>query len=219
MRPMIKKLFGVMLLGIVLSGTTVHAGMREWINEAVGILSTKQNSNTPIPREILAKARAVAIIEITRGGIGIGGSHGDGILLARTQKGWSAPLAFGQGGGSVGAQLGFESKKYIYVLMSDAALEQFTGDEKFKFDAKATATAGPDHVTEEAIPQGELFVYTTKSDGAFAGATIGGQVVSVNYEVNRKAYGQGVTTAEILSGKVTAPKGTDKLHQLLKSSK
>ncbi|MDX2226875.1 MAG: lipid-binding SYLF domain-containing protein [Verrucomicrobiae bacterium] len=189
--------------------------MDDRIHEAVKILSKKQKSSKPIPAKILEQARAVAIIEIGRGGFGVGGSHGEGVILSKTAKGWSAPAAYDQGGGSVGFQIGFEEKQYIFLFNSTAALDEFIANDEVKFDAKASATAGPEHVNEDVSgPPPAIYVYTS-SDGAFAGATIGGMGMSIQRDVNRAAYGRSVTTKEIFSGSVKPPESAKVLYELL----
>ncbi len=193
--------------------------MDKRITKAIEILAKKQKSGNPIPAALLKKAKGIAIIEISRGGIGVGGSDGGGIVLAKTAKGgWSAPVAFNQSGASIGLQLGFETKQFIYVIMSESMLNNFLGDTQYKFDAKATGTAGPDNVGTTATPSSDIYVYQT-SDGAFAGATIGGQFVRAADDVNRKAYGVAVVPKEIASGKVKPPKSAGTLYELLKLSK
>lgn len=205
---------------IALTIPSLHANdMDKLVKEAIEILAKKQKSGNPIPAALLKKAKGIAIIEISRGGIGVGGSGGAGIVLAKTPRGgWSAPIAFNQGGASVGLQLGFETKQFIYVIMTDGMLKNFLGDNQYKFDAKATGTAGPDNVGTTATPTSDIYVYQT-SDGAFGGATIGGQWINANDEVNRKAYGIAVVSSEIAAGKVKAPAAAATLYELLKLSK
>lgn len=192
------------------------SAMNRRILEAVTILELKQGSKSPIPQRVLDHAKGVAIIEMTKGGIGIGASHGDGIIVARTGKGWSAPSAFSQGGGSVGLQLGVEIKRLIYVLNTQEAVDSFAKDDRFKFDAKANATAGPQYVEEDAAasPAYAIYIYAS-SEGAFAGATIGGQVMTTDREINQKVYGPSFTTYEILRGKSKAPDLAKRLYALL----
>ena len=82
--------------------------------------------------------------------------------------------------------------------------------------AGAKATAGPDSATRDAakgLPASDLFVYTL-SDGAFAGAAIGGQVVGSAEETNHDAYGTN-DPAVILGGRVPSPPYAASLTQLI----
>ena len=220
--PMIKHITLIVLavFALTLSAQTLKAeSLNKRINEGIEILASKQKSQNPMPAALLAKAKGIAIIEVTRGGIGIGGSGGSGIILTKTASGgWSAPIAFNQGGATVGLQLGFDEKKYIYVIMTDEMLQHFLGDDQFNFDAKATGTAGPNNVSEIATAPSSIYIYQT-SKGAFGGATIGGQWVKADADANREAYGIAVVTKEIASGKIPAPASAATLYNLLKLSK
>lgn len=186
------------------------------IQEAIAIVTEKQSGAKKIPQDILNKAAGIAIIEITRGGFGVGGQHGSGILIVRNGDQWSAPCAFSASGGSIGFQVGLEVKKLIYVLNNKSAVEAFTQDEKVKLSAVANATAGPDHVAEDAntLAKYDVYVYSL-SDGAFAGAAVGGEVVGIDKKANERTYGATTSTTDIITGKVKAPALSKKLYTVL----
>jgi len=206
---------------MLLTATVLADGMSERLDTAISMLEAKQGSSRPIPQKILDRAKGIALIEISRGGIVFGGSHGEGIVLARTKTlfghDWSAPSAFNMSGGSFGAQIGFETKRFIFVLNNDEALALFSSDSAVNWEAAAAATAGPDHVSEESskITDAPIYVYS-RSDGAFAGATVGGTNISTAVDVNHGSYGYKTLTKDILGGKVKPPKGSQQLYQLLK---
>jgi lipid-binding SYLF domain-containing protein len=191
--------------------------MEERIRDAISIVREKQGSLKPVPQAVINEAKGIAIIEITKGGFGISGQHGEGILIAKTKSGWSAPCAFDSSGGGIGLQVGVEVRKLIYILNNDDAVNAFAQNGKFKLNAIANATAGPDTVTEEAstINKHSIYVYTL-TEGAFAGAAVGGDVMGTNLKVNRKTYGDSVGTADILNGKVSRPASIQELYQALK---
>src|SRR5271155_2075897 len=109
-------------LALLLASTLfLHAdNMDELIQEATQILENRQGSVDPIPTEILANAKGVAICTITKGGIGIGGQGGEGIVMVKHLGGpapvWRAPSAFNISGASLGAQFGFTTTNYIIIL-------------------------------------------------------------------------------------------------------
>jgi len=146
----------------LLLGSTLFiraADMDERIHNAVKIVEKRQGSDDPIPAEILQNAKGIAICTIIKGGIGIGGQGGEGIILIRHLGGpapvWRAPSAFNISGASLGAQLGFSSISYIIVLNSERAIGQFIGEGKMKWDATATGTAGPDTGVESESRAGK----------------------------------------------------------------
>ncbi|HEV3272289.1 MAG TPA: lipid-binding SYLF domain-containing protein [Candidatus Methylacidiphilales bacterium] len=198
------------------------ADMDERIHNAIKIVEKRQGSTDPIPVEILQNAKAIAICTILKGGIGIGGQGGEGIILIRHMGGagpvWRAPSAFNISGASLGAQLGFSSISYIIVLNSERAIGQFVGEGKVKWDATATGTvAGDTGVESEStrdLEKHDVLVYRD-SGGLFGGATFGGSSIEVKDEINQDAYGEHVHVRDILEGKVPVPQSGQRLYDLL----
>ena len=184
------KLIGVFIIGMALTGA--HGGeLHESVDEAISILSNKQNSDDPIPPVVLEHAKAIGIIEVTKGAFGVGGENGDGIIVVRQPFGWSVPIAFSQGGGSVGFQVGVSVKRYIYVFTTEESWREFLGKDRAQFKAAAEANAGADAVATElanGLPLEPLYIYTD-FEGAYAGAAIGGELVGNDEEANLDKYG------------------------------
>jgi len=191
--------------------------MDERLVNAISVIREKQASPKPIPQSVINAAKGIAIIKITKGGLGLSGQHGEGVLIAKTSSGWSAPCAFYSSGGGIGFQIGVEVRKLVYILNNADAVNAFAQNGKFKLNAIANATAGPDAVAEEAstINNHNIYVYTI-TDGAFAGAAIGGDLLGTDLKVNRKTYGNEVNTSDILNGKIPQPTTAAELYQALK---
>ena len=69
-----------------------------------------------IPPGVIKAARGLAILTVTRAGF-IGSSRGGtGIVVARTDIGWSAPSAIGTGGVGVGFLAGGDGTEFVIVL-------------------------------------------------------------------------------------------------------
>lgn len=190
--------------------------LEERCREAATIIETINLGENPIPQSILDKAKGVAIVKVVRGGFIVGGQHGNGVVLKNNGGHWSAPAAFDMGGGSFGAQIGGDVVSYVFVLNNDVALAQFTSLSKSKFDAGASAIAGPNRAAanKKDLPESSIYAYTT-SDGAFAGATVGGSYINIQPEVNQAAYGPNATANTILTGKQAVPDYAKKLIDLL----
>jgi SH3 domain-containing YSC84-like protein 1 len=211
-------------LALLLASTSLirAADMEERIHNATKIMEERQGSSDPIPVEILQNAKGVAICTILKGGIGIGGQGGEGIVLIRHMDGsgavWRAPSAFNISGASLGAQLGFSSISYIIVLNTERAIGQFIGQGKMKWDATATGTAGPDTGVESEstreLERRDVLVYRD-SGGLFGGATFGGSSIEVKSEINQDAYGNNIRVRDILEGKVPLPPSAQRLYDLL----
>jgi len=198
------------------------ADMQGRIQTAVQILDQKQRSDEPIPADLLTHAKGVAIFSVTKGGLGIGGQGGEGIVTLRlgdmNWHSWTAPSAFNLGGASLGAQIGFTEVRYIVILNTDDAVRHFISSGKMNWDATATGTAGADTGTEKVsttdLEHREVVVYKD-SGGIFGGATFGGTSIERKDEINQQAYGDDVHMKNILDGKVPAPKSADRLYNLL----
>jgi lipid-binding SYLF domain-containing protein len=198
------------------------ADMEERIHNATKIVEQRQGSDDPIPAEILQNAKGVAICTILKGGIGIGGQGGEGIVLIRhmghSGPVWRAPSAFNISGASLGAQFGFSSISYIIVLNTERAIGQFIGEGKMKWDATATGTAGADTGVESQstrdLERQDVLVYRD-SGGIFGGATFGGSSIEVKNEINQEAYGEHTHVRDILEGRVTVPQSAQRLYNLL----
>jgi lipid-binding SYLF domain-containing protein len=211
-------------LALLLASTsfTRAADMDQRIHDATKIVEQRQGSDDPIPAEILQNAKGVAICTILKGGIGIGGQGGEGIVLIRhlgdAAPVWRAPSAFNISGASLGAQLGFSSISYIIVLNTERAIGQFVGQGKMKWDATATGTAGPDTGVESEstrdLEKRDVLVYRD-SGGLFGGATFGGSSIEVKSEINQEAYGEHIHVRDILEGKVPVPQNAQRLYDLL----
>jgi lipid-binding SYLF domain-containing protein len=211
---------------LLLASTTFlrAADMDERIQDAINIVEKRQGSVDPIPAEILQNAKGIAICTIVKGGLGIGGQGGEGIIMVRhySEAGgppvWRAPSAFNISGASLGAQIGFSSISYIIILNSNKAIGQFVGVGKVKWDATATGTAGADTGVESEstrdLEREDVLVYR-ESGGLFGGASFGGSSIEVKDEINHEAYGEHIHVRDILEGRVPPPPEAARLYQLL----
>jgi lipid-binding SYLF domain-containing protein len=221
--PNMKSLLSVSLALLLACPLFVRAAdMDERIHDAIHIVDKRQGSADPIPQEILQNARGVAICTIIKGGIGIGGQGGEGIVIIRHYGGaapvWRAPSAFNISGASLGAQLGFSTISYIIVLNTDRAIAQFFGQGKVKWDATATGTAGGDTGVQSestrSLEARDVLVYRD-SGGLFGGATFGGSSIEVKSEINQQEYGPHTHVRDILEGKVAPPPEAQRLYDLI----
>jgi lipid-binding SYLF domain-containing protein len=212
---------------LTLSTVAIQAAdMHERIYTATRILEQKQGSLSPIPMDVLAHARGIAIGTITKAGLGIGGQGGSGIVMLHytgsNPMTWSAPVAFNTSGGSLGAQIGFTTIRYIIVLNTDSAVRMFSNPGKVTFDATATGTAGADTgregETSDSLEHHAMIIYK-ETGGLYGGATFGGTSIQVDNDVNQIAYGDHVYVRAIFSGKVPAPRSTNRLYQLLNTGR
>src|ERR1017187_9453204 len=171
-----------------------------------------------IPRDLLEKARCVAIIPgEEKLAFIFGGNYGKGLASCRTADGWSAPMFVAVGGGSVGLQIGGSFTDVVMLFMNDRALQSLLGD-NFKIGADATVAAGP--VGRQAAAgtdlklNAEILSYS-RSKGIFAGVSVDGAVVQADHSGDKAMYGSDVTHQEILHGKVAVPESARRLLEEL----
>jgi lipid-binding SYLF domain-containing protein len=97
----------------------------------------------------LSKAKALLIVpELGKGGFLIGGQGGGGLLIVRQPgRGWGAPAFYSLGGATLGLQVGFQTAKMVFFVMTERALQNLlNGDFKFGAqDGKAVFVTGSQH--------------------------------------------------------------------------
>jgi lipid-binding SYLF domain-containing protein len=161
-----------------------------------------------IPRDLLEKAECIIVVPgLKKGAFLVGGEYGRGFALCRNAGAWSGPAAVRFGGGSFGAQIGGESTDVVMLVMNRRGMGKLDQD-KFTLGADASATAGPVGRTTSAETDlqlhAEILSYS-RTRGLFAGVALDGTVVSRDGSEDRKLYGHGAGTKEILNGTVPPP--------------
>lgn len=169
-----------------------------------------------IPEAVLSHARGLAIIKVLKVGFGVSGKGGEGVVVARTNHGWSGPSFIGTGGAGVGFQIGAEVTDFIFVLNNNAAVRAFSHGGNVKIGADASAAAGPvgRHAEADVMPTAAIYTYS-RSKGLFAGVSLQGAVIATQADANRRYYGREVTPPAILSGKASPPAGANRLLSAL----
>ena len=169
-----------------------------------------------IPPAVMRAARGLAIVTVTKAGF-IGSVRGGaGIVIARTEKGWSGPSAIGTGGLGVGFQAGAEVSEFIIVLNTPAAVDAFARQSNVTLGGNMTVAAGPVGRSAEAAVGLQAAVYTySRSQGLFAGVSLEGTVVGTRDDLNTGYYGMPVPARDILTAKIEAPAGAQRLVTLL----
>jgi lipid-binding SYLF domain-containing protein len=151
--------------------------------------------------ELLHRARAVLIVpRLYKGGFFVGGEGGDGVLIARTPRGWSEPAFYAIGSASFGLQIGLEQSEVVMFIMSQRALEAVLRNE-FKFGANAglavvTLGSGVGAATTSAA--GADIVVWASSSGAYAGITLDGSIIKPRPDWDRDYYGRNMTSRDII---------------------
>jgi SH3 domain-containing YSC84-like protein 1 len=199
------------------SGNGGSPTLRTAANVLDEIMSTKDKA---IPDKIIWEAKCVAVVpSMVKVAIGIGGSHGKGVVTCKTANGWSAPAPFSITGGSWGLQIGGQAVDLVLLVTNQRGMDALLSS-KFKIGADASAAAGPVGRQAEASTdwkmKAEVLTYS-RARGVFAGIDLSGSNISQDRDETRILYGKMVPFASILSGKVEPPTGADPfLHAVKK---
>jgi lipid-binding SYLF domain-containing protein len=169
-----------------------------------------------IPASVMKAARGVAILNVTKAGFIGSARGGSGVVVARTEKGWSAPSAIGTGGLGVGFQAGVEITEFVIVLNTPAAVDAFAKQGNVTLGGNLSVAAGPIGRSAEGSVGLQAAMYTYSiSQGLFAGVSLEGTGLATRDDANAAYYGRSVTAGEILSGKVPPPAGARNLLKVL----
>jgi lipid-binding SYLF domain-containing protein len=174
------------------------------INDATTVLDEIMGAaDKSVPRSVMEKAEGIAVFpSLLKGGIGIGGQRGHGILSVRDKKtgGWSNPAFLTITGGSVGAQFGFQAIDLVLVINNQRGLEQLIKNQ-FKIGGDAGVAAGP--VGREASASTDIqlraqILSYSRSRGLFAGVTLNGSTIRQDRDANERLYGTAFRTGQIV---------------------
>jgi SH3 domain-containing YSC84-like protein 1 len=208
---------GAILLTACLFTAAAHADMQDDINQAVSVLERFQEiPETAVPDVIMRDAKGLAILTLTKGGFVFTGRGGSGIVVARTEKGWSGPSAIGAGGMGFGFQAGAQVSELVIVLNTPDAVVAFAKGGNVTLGGAMSLAAGPvGRDLEGSMAVGAVMYTYSRSQGLFAGVSLEGTVVYTRDEANAEFYGKPVQAREILSGSIEPPAGAQKLLKFL----
>src|SRR6266436_2892249 len=146
-----------------------------------------------LPPSIIRHAKGLAIISVVKAGFIFSGKAGDGVVIARTGRGWSGPSFIGTGGAGWGLQIGAEVTDFVIVLNNDRAVRAFSRGGNVTLGADVSAAAGPVGRTAEGAVAPTAAVYTySRSKGLFAGVSLEGAVIGTQRQSNFNYYGRPV---------------------------
>ena len=171
--------------------------------------------------ELVKDAKGIVIINVTGFSIGIGGSGGDGILLARTEDGWSGPVGITTDGGTLGIDVGGTDNDLVILLMNNGAVSRWASGEHFG-SSSAQAVMGPKGgAAVDATMKNRDFNVYIWNKGAKLGVNFGGFDVNINNEGNANYYDKPLVSAkDILNGTAKVPESKkdslSRLYDLLK---
>ncbi|HQT79724.1 MAG TPA: lipid-binding SYLF domain-containing protein [Rhodopila sp.] len=155
--------------------------------------------------KLMHQAKGVFIVpNETTGALGIGGQGGQGVLLKRTNNGWSNPAFMSIGTLSLGPQAGVSKGETVMLLMTRKAMDDFVQANNFSLGASAGLHVAGYTGNHQAPSQGnnDVVVWSNHS-GAYVGANIKATDISANSKEDQNFYNKSVSTQQILNGDVS----------------
>lgn len=139
-------------------------------SNARSILMSAQESD-PSLKSRLAKSAGYAVFpKVGKGGIGIGGAYGRGVLFENGEIVGYCDLTQA----TIGFQLGGQTYAEIIAFETARAVKEFKSN-RFQFSAQATAVALKSGVGANAKYENGVAVFTMDESGLMYEAAIGGQ--------------------------------------------
>ena len=167
-----------------------------------------------IADDVADRARCVVVVPtLKKGGLIVGGVSGRGFATCKTTDGWSPPAPVQVGGGTFGAQIGFQDADVLALVTSDKAVRTLEAG-KLKVGVDASAAAGPVGTGRgKAFGDAEVLSYS-RSRGLFAGATLDGTSMDADQSEIVALYGPTAIFSAILRGQV-APSPQNEVNRFL----
>jgi SH3 domain-containing YSC84-like protein 1 len=176
-----------------------------------------QSMSNQVPSSLLKQAKCIAVIpKMTKGGFIVGGKHGNGVVSCRTSSGWSAPAFISMTGASVGLQAGGEHQDILLLMNSQGEQELKSGHWELGGEAAAAGPSGGSAADASTGWKAPVLSYAN-SNGAFAGADVGGAKLGADEDTIHKEYGGNTTFQAVLEGQVQPPAGAQQFMSALQS--
>jgi lipid-binding SYLF domain-containing protein len=210
-----KKFFFVFTM--LFCAVVADAAEQDTVNGCAAIISQfQQMPEKAIPRDVLRRAKGLAIMSVVKAGFIFSAKGGHGLVIARTRRGWSGPSFIATGGGGWGLQAGAQVTDFVIVLNNDAAVRAFSRGGNVTIGMDLSAAAGPVGRTAAGAVTPTAAVYTySRSKGLFVGVSLEGAVIGTQRQSNFNYYGRPVRADSILSGVTKAPPGAAPLRRAL----
>jgi len=175
-----------------------------------------------IPTKILSGAKAVVFLTVLKGGVGISGAAGTGIVISRNDGEWSGPSAIILAGVDIGLNIGIEKSDHIIILREDSAIRAFGSIGQLRLGLDVSIAAGPKgRDASIGLSVGDKGYSATISysmaQGAYLGLSLEGQIITIRNDCNEQYYNKPVEASKILDGSIEAPinKNLDEIYEIL----
>jgi lipid-binding SYLF domain-containing protein len=164
----------------------------------------------------LQEAKGVYIVpKLTKGAFIFGVEGGNGVVLARDEKGstWSEPVFYETSAASFGLQAGAQSSEAVVLIMTPKGVDSLLAN-KIKLGADGSVAMGPKGIGADTNLQAD-FITFTRAKGLYAGVSFDGASIRARDELNSAYYGRDVRPADIIIAKKAKPNPHSKKLQSL----
>jgi lipid-binding SYLF domain-containing protein len=174
---------GLAVSGCTMTGSTSDASGEQMdkrhsidagVDSTLGRLYNAANGS----RELVSKARGVLVFpSVIDAGFGVGGQYGEGSL----RVGGHTVGYYSTATGSIGWQIGAQSKAIVFLFMTDQALAKFRGSEGWSAGGDASVAllkVGANGNLDTTMTTGQVDAFVLTNTGLMAGATLEGTKVS-----------------------------------------
>jgi len=168
-----------------------------------------------IPFRLFNDMKGMMFITVYKGGIGVGGFVGTGIIMAHNPNWkveWSAPCAIMLGGLQIGLSIGVEKTDHIIFIRDENVITKFHSGVRLGGDiSMSMGTLGRDTNVGVTLNQKGAIsnVSYSMSKGAYIGIALEGAVITIRNDCNEKYFGHQCNVTEILNGSIKAPFNED----------
>ncbi len=164
----------LILTASVLALTIVGVGQGAWAaatDKEVQEALAEFNRTNPKVKPFMDKAHGYAVFpSVGKGGLGIGGAHGDGLVYEKGKLIGATSLSQV----SIGFQAGGQVFREIICFETKGSLDRFKGG-NFEFDAKAGGVAVTASMSFDTAYENGIAIFTMAKGGLMYEATVGGQ--------------------------------------------
>lgn len=167
------------------------------VRYATEVVQNRMTSAFPIPENVIDASKCLAALKVVKAGFIWGGEGSTGMVSCRIGDHWSAPSFFNTGGVSFGIQIGVQFLESVLMFMTDKAREILEHG-TVELGADITFAAGPvgGGGGGGVIPEAGVLTYN-RSKGLFAGASVGGFILTHDRPRNQQVYGSDAPPASI----------------------
>lgn len=168
------KIIWVMVMAFVINIMPVSGQSESQKKELIADSNTAKNefiAKDGLMKGLFEKAYGYVIFpNVGKGGLGIGGAAGNGVVYEQNKIVGMAKLSQV----SIGFQAGGQAYREIIFFESKKELDQFKGS-KFEFSAQASAVAVKSGASANAKYTDGVMVFTMQKGGLMYEASVGGQ--------------------------------------------